>query len=116
MRISDWSSDVGSSDLRHDGMPTRLPMPATDGSTIWLPNTAQSPDHGLAMEHFRVMALLQAMRAQRGSANLIAGISSPRVRALYLILEAQACDETLAALLPGVAARDRKSTRLNSSH
>src|SRR3546814_15239072 len=56
------------------------------------------------MEHFRVMALLQAMRAQRGSAHLIAGISSPRVRALYLILEAQACDETLAALLPGVAA------------
>src|SRR3546814_17194702 len=31
---------------RPDVLPSRLPMPATDGSTIWLPNTPKSPDHG----------------------------------------------------------------------
>src|SRR5690606_22692937 len=51
---------------------------------------------------FRVMALLQAMRVQRGSALLIGGIATPRIHAIYLLLEAYASDQALAALLPGI--------------
>ncbi|UYO93133.1 nitric oxide reductase activation protein NorD [Pollutimonas sp. M17] len=88
---------------RHDVMPSTAPVPATDGSSIWLPNTVGAGNHKLAMERFRVMALLQAMRVQRGSALLTDGIATPRIHAIYLLLEAYASDQVLAALLPGIA-------------
>jgi nitric oxide reductase NorD protein len=88
---------------RHDVMQATASVPATDGGSIWLPNTVGTNDHELAMERFRVMALLQAMRARRHSAQRIGNITSPHVRAIYLVLEAYASDEALAALLPGIA-------------
>ncbi|MGB3289669.1 MAG: VWA domain-containing protein [Burkholderiaceae bacterium] len=87
---------------RHDIMPSAAPVPATDGTSIWLPNAIETDDHELAMERFRVMALLQAMRIQRGSVLAIDSITTPRIRAIYLLLEAHASDQALAALLPGI--------------
>src|SRR3546814_14264420 len=38
---------------RHAVIPSSLPMPATDCTTIWLHNTTHSHEPGLALEHFR---------------------------------------------------------------
>ncbi len=111
---------------RHDVRPGPQSLPATDGRAIWLPNHLQTEprpngrpdthaeaDTGVPMrstqntvEAFRTLALLQAMRAQRGSAETyaLAGPSThcPRTRAAYLLLEAQAGDRELVKLLPGM--------------
>lgn len=89
---------------RQDVTPGRSALPATDGVSIWLPENLQTPDHGVAIERYRCLALQQAMRAQRGSPSLAGQDTDPRVNALYLILEAQACDQELARILPGMAA------------
>lgn len=89
---------------RQDVTPGRSALPATDGVSIWLPADLQTTDHGIAIERYRCLALQQAMRAQRGSPTLARQDIDPRVNALYLILEAQACDRELARHLPGMAA------------
>ncbi|NYT80643.1 VWA domain-containing protein [Alcaligenaceae bacterium] len=89
---------------RQDVTPGRSALPATDGVSIWLPADLQTIDHGIAIERYRCLALQQAMRAQRGSPKLAGQDTDPRVNALYLILEAQACDQELARHLPGMAA------------
>ncbi|MBB5217560.1 nitric oxide reductase activation protein NorD [Parapusillimonas granuli] len=89
---------------RQDVTPSREALPATDGISIWLPADPQTTDHGIAADRYRCQALRQAMRAERGSPALAAHDPDPRVRALYLILEAQACDQELARILPGMAA------------
>src|SRR5690606_33281512 len=45
---------------RHDVMPSRLALPATDGTAIWLPNSLDSADWPQALERFRALALMQA--------------------------------------------------------
>src|SRR5690606_9139045 len=45
---------------RQDAPPNRLPLPATDGHSIWLPSDVQTNDPVLALERFRCLALLQA--------------------------------------------------------
>jgi nitric oxide reductase NorD protein len=87
---------------RHERPRTRCAIPATDGVCIWLPADSGLADPTLATERFRTMALLQAMRAQRGSAAGMAFTASPLVRDLYLVLEAHAADADLARLLPGM--------------
>src|SRR5690606_19748857 len=52
---------------------------------------------------YRAMALSQAMRARRGSALHAAEAEAGLVADVYLLLEAYAADETLAAMLPGLA-------------
>ena len=79
-------------------------VPATDGATIWLPDTLQIADDATATKHYRTMALQQAMRAQRGSAAPIGTIDTPLERDVYLLLECYGADDMLARLLPGMAA------------
>lgn len=77
------------------------PVAATDGHTLWLPARAPTPDSREAACWFRTLALVQAMRAERGSAHTLVRQLSPLQRAVYLLLEAQACDLLLAQRLPG---------------
>ena len=79
-------------------------VPATDGASIWLPSTLGLDDDALAMLCYRTMALAQAARARRGSAAPAAGLRPGLVADVYLLLEAHAADQMLAALLPGLAA------------
>src|SRR3546814_4159885 len=103
MRISDWSSDVCSSDLKprlHPFLPRHARRAAAGGDRAWPPthrNGADAP----ADEAFLLMALAAEI--------------------LFLLLAGAASLLLLAAGARGLAAescvtRDRKSTRLNSSH
>lgn len=82
-----------------------LPVPATDGHSIWLPPDSFLTDHHQAYTAYCIMALQQAMRAQRGSANLIDHAENPLIADIYLMLEAYAADQVLGRLLPGMAER-----------
>src|SRR3546814_1309639 len=104
MRISDWSSDVCSSDL---------------AVSAWEESWKQSdPDYRLKAGRVREKVELLVMRRQ--------GAPLSPNDALALAKQARAEVETeMKAFLPkrqevrpvtGQAARDRKSTRLNSSH
>ncbi|WP_353172413.1 nitric oxide reductase activation protein NorD [Paracandidimonas soli] len=91
---------------RYDVAQSASALPATDGRAIWLPNSLGSTDWTEALRQFRTLALLQAMRALRGSADVLAAPGEPlcpRTQALYLLLEAQACDHELLLRLPGMA-------------
>ncbi|HUD96269.1 MAG TPA: hypothetical protein VMO24_01930 [Woeseiaceae bacterium] len=81
----------------------RRPLPATDGERLWLPANLGIADASLALIRYRIMALQQAMRAHRGSANAVAGIHEPVVADIFLVLEAAAADAALRELLPGVS-------------
>ncbi len=76
-------------------------LPATDGESVWLPETLDTADAQEAIARYKVMALRQGMRAIRGSAELPIGLESPLVQDLYLRLEAASADADLANLLPG---------------
>ena len=80
----------------------RTALPATDGHSIWLPSRTGLADATLAMERFRAMALVQAMRASRGSAAGADFTALPLVLDIYLLMEAIAADAALARLLPGM--------------
>jgi len=78
-------------------------VPATDGESIWLPGTLDLDDDALAERCYRTIALSQAARAQRGSAGPTGTLQNGLSADVYLLLEAYSADETLAALLPGLA-------------
>ncbi|HLT92560.1 MAG TPA: hypothetical protein VKZ85_16625 [Woeseiaceae bacterium] len=88
---------------RRRGPVQRRPLPATDGTSLWLPADLGLTDLELALERYRALALAQAMRATRGGAALVQGEPSPLVRDCFLLLEASAADAALARLLPGTA-------------
>lgn len=91
--------------LRHQLPPGPAAIPATDGRSIWLPRVFEPVQSGpWAAARFRILALLQAMRAQRGSAEHLPAGAAPLERELYLLLEARAADAALASRLPGMAA------------
>ena len=77
-------------------------IPATDGKHLWLPADSCIEDIERGHEHYRIMALQQAIRAQRGSAGFIDGTLSPLQADVYLLLEAWAVDQTLVEMLPGM--------------
>ena len=79
------------------------PLPATDGRALWLPMDAGGDTRDECLERLRSMALHQAARASRGSAAEFARIADPMTRAVYVLLEARACEKHIAALLPGMA-------------
>ncbi|MGE4405599.1 nitric oxide reductase activation protein NorD [Pseudomonas sp.] len=81
----------------------RQPIPATDGRRLWLPADSGLADIELGNEAYRVMALQQALRAQRGSAELFAPTRPPLLADACLLLEAWAADESMVHLLPGMA-------------
>lgn len=88
---------------RHEFPRARVALPATDGQCIWLPSDTGLTDTALATDRFRTLALVQAMRASRGSAAGPGPGASPLVLDLYLLIEAVAADAALAQLLPGMA-------------
>src|SRR3546814_7599490 len=108
LRISDWSSDVCSSDLNPDW------NGASDEGTIWTQ---------LAMtEGRRVTAATAYLDPVRGRTNLgvLTDAQAMRVliddrRARHILLRHGGADHVLHARREIVLA-DRKSTRLNSSH
>ena len=87
---------------RHDRPRVQQAIPATDGASIWLPSCLPLSDRETALERFRTMALIQAARARRGSAQRHLDEFTPLHRDLYLLLEAHAADEELARMLPGM--------------
>lgn len=77
-------------------------IPATNGQRLWLPADSGIEDITLGNEFYRIMALQQSMRAQRGSA---AGVDPdwPALLAdTYLLLEAWAADMKLLQQMPGM--------------
>lgn len=76
-------------------------LPATDGESIWLPETLDCSDAGEALARYRLMALRQGMRAVRGSASISLQREPGLVQDLYLLLEARAADVALGRTLPG---------------
>lgn len=89
---------------RGDGPLRRQALPATDGTSLWLPDAVGPESDPTSYGLLRTMALQQAMRADRGSAGLWPRSESPLVRDLYLLVEAHACDAALGRLLPGLDA------------
>lgn len=93
------------------GPVARQPIPATDGSSLWLPANLGIKDRMLGAQRYRVMALQQAMRANRGSA-YAASLELPQLVADFvLLIEACAADAALQELLPGMAAPINESRR-----
>lgn len=91
--------------LRRNDLPLPISaVPSTDGKALWLPPHFQSTDFDLSLTRFRTVALQQAMRTQRGSAQLAGTLRTPLEADLYLLLEARAADSALARMLPGLAA------------
>ena len=99
------NSWIGRKLLRHQLPQAQAALPATDGRSIWLPASfgAEQGDAGWAAGRFRTLALQQALRAERGSAELLPVGAPPLERELYLLLEARAADADLASRLPGMA-------------
>jgi nitric oxide reductase NorD protein len=86
-------------------------LPATDGRSIWLPETLDVQDDDEALARYRLMALRQGMRAVRGSADVDFPSAPPAVQDAYLLLEAAAADDALARLFPGTRAALRVLAR-----
>ena len=96
-----WLSGVF---LRQRLPPARAAVPMTDGASIWLPAVFAADElPAVATGRFRTLALQQAMRAIRGSAQLCPFDGPLLLRETYLLLEANAADDALVRLLPGLA-------------
>lgn len=89
--------------VRNSIPPTVLPVPATDGATVWLPAYFGLDEAHLASTaRFKTMVLQQAMRAMRGSASQCPLDAPLLLRELFLLLEARAADAQLGQMLPGL--------------
>lgn len=96
-----WLSGVF---LRQRIPPVRAAVPMTDDASIWLPAVFSADETAAAaLGRFRILALQQAMRAMRGSAQHCPFDEPLLLRETYLLLEANAADDALVRLLPGVA-------------
>lgn len=80
----------------------KQPVPATNGSYLWLPADSKIEDINHGNELYRVMALQQTLRAERGSAEPPQPLTSVLHEDVYLLLEAWAADAALLHLLPGM--------------
>lgn len=78
-------------------------IPATNGRYLWLPGDSHITDIEQGHEAYKIMALQQALRAVRGSAEMLLQMPSALHQDVYLILEAWACDQELIRLLPGMS-------------
>lgn len=89
--------------VRHNDLPSpHGPVPATNDTAIWLPPQLNITDAHAGLDRFRVLALRQGMRAQRGSARAATAATSTLQRDLYIVLEAHASDVALLQQLPGL--------------
>lgn len=88
----------------HEPPPQREPLPAHDGTQVWLPGQLDAPTGAhAALERYRTLALLQALRAQRLGGNTPVHTAPPLVHTLFELLEAHAADRELLLRLPGLA-------------
>ncbi len=77
-------------------------LASTDGVRIRLPPLLDaSPDDAPA--RYRLLTVVQAARAARGTPRLLPEVSEPDVRDLYLLSEAAASDREIVTALPGIA-------------
>src|SRR3546814_4860318 len=98
MRISDWSSDVCSSDLRQEpGL----------GLLLHTPDQYARDVRGEAIRHFRFAGLVGVEAVLPGSPAATAGVRSDDTLLGIGAVRFKPADRQ---------AKDRKSTRLNSSH
>lgn len=91
--------------LRREPPPQREALAAHAGLQIWLPSRVSAVAGSVpAAERYRVLALLQAVRADRLELLDHAPPKDPLERTLFELLEAHACDHAMLALLPGMTA------------
>lgn len=89
--------------FRHSQAPfLQESIPATNGHAIWLPATLPTTDLPLARQIYRALALQQAMRIQRNSAQCYTQADNPLCADIYLLLETHSADRDLIKLLPGL--------------
>lgn len=86
----------------NEGPAVRLAVPATDGVSIWLPESIAAKGALPGPELLRISALRQATLAQRGSAALWLSFTDRVQQAFFHLLECQAADRHLAQTLPGL--------------
>jgi len=89
----------------------RQALPAASDGTIWLPAHLGTCDAAEASELYRAMALQQAFRTLRGSAQAILGQPGPLLRDTALVLEAQAAEAEVAHRFPGLLPALRRLRR-----
>ena len=77
-------------------------LPSTDGVRIRLPPVLDVSSGDVAA-YYRLLAVVQAARAARGTPRLLPEVHEPDVRDLYLLSEAAASDREIVAALPGIA-------------
>src|SRR3546814_1738079 len=104
MRISDWSSDVCSSDLVVT-IPTNLPVQRIDEEDEFYKNTH---------DKFRAIAKSIKEHADKGQPVLVGTVSIEKSELLSEFLHQEKVKHNV--LHARLHERDRKSTRLNSSH
>lgn len=80
----------------------RQAVPATSGDTLWLPAHLGTCDTAEASALYRAMALQQARRAMRGTAQALLGEPDPLLRDTALVLEARAAEFEIAQGFPGL--------------
>lgn len=78
-------------------------IPATDGSSIWLPADSGIENQEEGVDLYRVMALIQAERVLRGSVTVFDPNWPPLLADAYLLHEAWAADFSLVEKMPGMA-------------
>src|SRR3546814_10867692 len=101
MRISDWSSDVCSSDLASDLRETYIHLHAING----LLATISKPKERMPIEEERLRIARKYYEPGNAGLSFNLGKSTHTLRKLGILDRAEA-----------LAREDRKSTRLNSSH
>src|SRR3546814_1551638 len=121
MRISDWSSDVCSSDLSGKCWPRRrFPKRIRECSHV----ASKAGETGLAARYALALfdladerkALDQVAEDLTKVESAIAGSAALQRLVRNPVLSRAEQGKAMAALLKQMDARDRKSTRLNSSH
>src|SRR3546814_3673941 len=120
MRIRDWSSDVCSSDLKPAGETVWLsingnPWFDRDGNFRGYRGTGRDITEQMATQKALQTAKEEAEAANRSKSEFLANVSHELRTQLNAII---GFSELMLAsdLAPGGNQRDRKSTRLNSSH
>ncbi len=76
------------------------PLPANDGTAIYLPPSLPLDEPG-GPDLYSLLALLQALRCERGSVALLGSIATGLTLDLYLFAEAVAVEHALRRLMPG---------------
>src|SRR5687767_6875640 len=97
---------------RHTYPCHRQALPATNGAAIWLPADLGIADVALASQLYRAMALQQARRAVRETAQRLLRERDPLLRDTALVLEAHAAQAEVVCTFPGLVPAVERLRRL----